>query len=58
MSYLFDPDNWEWLTTGNNVRFILEGFAINLEIALVSIILALILGLALALARLSTRASR
>ena len=34
MSYLFDPDNWEWLTTGNNVRFILEGFLINLEIAL------------------------
>jgi putative glutamine transport system permease protein len=53
MNYLFDPDNWEWLTTGNNVRFILEGFLINLEIALVSMILALILGLALALLRLS-----
>jgi len=53
VNYLFDPDNWEWLTTGNNVRFILEGFAINLEIALVSIILALILGLLLALLRLS-----
>ena len=39
MSYLFDPDNWEWLTTGNNVRFILEGFLINLEIALVSMVL-------------------
>jgi aspartate/glutamate/glutamine transport system permease protein len=54
MKYLFDPDHWEWLTTHNNVRFILEGFAINLEIALVSIVLALILGLALALLRLST----
>ena len=29
MTYLFDPSNWEWLTTGNNVRFILEGFLIN-----------------------------
>src|SRR6201991_1099814 len=53
MGYLFDPDNWEWVTTGNNVRFILEGFLINLEIAIVSIILALILGLMLALLRLS-----
>src|SRR3954449_5333500 len=53
MNYLFDPDNWEWLTTGNNVRFILEGFLINLEIALVSMVFALIIGLALALLRLS-----
>ena len=53
MTYLFDPDNWEWLTTRNNARFILEGFLINLEIALVSMILALIFGLALALLRLS-----
>jgi putative glutamine transport system permease protein len=53
MNYLFDPANWEWVTTGNNVRFILEGFAINLEIALVSMIFALIFGLALALLRLS-----
>jgi His/Glu/Gln/Arg/opine family amino acid ABC transporter permease subunit len=53
MNYLFDPDNWEWLWTGNNARFILEGFLINLEIALVSMIFALILGLILALLRLS-----
>ena len=53
MNYLFDPDNWEWLTTGNNVRFILEGFLINLEIALVSMVFALIFGLLLALLRLS-----
>ena len=45
MSYLFDPDNWEWLFTGNNVRFILEGFLINLQIALVSMVFALIFGL-------------
>ena len=53
MSYLFDPDNWEWLTQNNNVRFILEGFLINLEIALVSMVFALIFGLLLALLRLS-----
>ena len=44
MNYLFDPDNWEWLWTGNNARFILEGFLINLEIALVSMVFALIVG--------------
>ena len=36
MSYLFDPDNWEWLTTGNNLRFLLEGFLVNIEIAAIS----------------------
>ncbi|HEX2084231.1 MAG TPA: amino acid ABC transporter permease [Solirubrobacteraceae bacterium] len=53
MSYLFDPDHWEWLTTGNNLRFILEGFAVNLQIALIAIVFSLIVGLALALLRLS-----
>jgi putative glutamine transport system permease protein len=53
MSYLFDPDNWEWLFTGNNARFIVEGFLINLEIALISMVIALVLGLGLALLRLS-----
>ena len=53
MSYLFDPDNWEWLWTGNNARFILEGFLINLQIALVSMVFALLFGLVLALLRLS-----
>jgi His/Glu/Gln/Arg/opine family amino acid ABC transporter permease subunit len=56
MSYLFDPDNWEWVTSGNNARFLLEGFAVNLEIAAISIVLSLIVGLLLALARLSTLA--
>ncbi|MDQ3742686.1 MAG: amino acid ABC transporter permease [Actinomycetota bacterium] len=54
MGYLFDPDHWEWLTTGNNFRFILEGFAVNLEIALIAIVFSLAVGLALALLRLST----
>ena len=43
-----------WLTEGNNLRFILEGFLINLEIAVVAIVISLIVGLGLALARLST----
>ena len=53
MNYLFDPDNWEWVVTGNNVRFILEGFLVNLEIAVIAMVLSLIAGLALALGRLS-----
>jgi putative glutamine transport system permease protein len=53
MNYLFDPDNWEWVITGNNLRFILEGFAVNLEIAAIAMVLSLIAGLGLALARLS-----
>jgi aspartate/glutamate/glutamine transport system permease protein len=53
MTYLFDPGNWEWLITGNNARFILEGFLINIEIALIAMVLALVVGLLLALARLS-----
>ena len=44
---------FDWLSEGNNLRFILEGFLINLEIAVVAIVLALIAGLALALLRLS-----
>jgi His/Glu/Gln/Arg/opine family amino acid ABC transporter permease subunit len=53
MSYLFDPGNWEWLVTGNNARFILEGFLVNLEIAVIAMVFSLALGLLLALARLS-----
>jgi len=44
---------FEWLGSGNNLRFILEGFLINLEIALVAIVLSLAFGLALALLRLA-----
>jgi His/Glu/Gln/Arg/opine family amino acid ABC transporter permease subunit len=53
MTYVFDPDNWEWLITGNNLRFILEGLAVNLEIAVIAMVLSLMLALALALARLA-----
>ncbi len=44
---------FEWLGSGNNLRFILEGFLINLEIAVVAILLSLAAGLALALMRLA-----
>ena len=53
MSYLFDPSNWEWLTSGNNLRFLLEGFLVNLEIAAIAIVFSLAFGLLLALARLA-----
>jgi His/Glu/Gln/Arg/opine family amino acid ABC transporter permease subunit len=56
MSYLFDPDNWEWVTTDNNLRFLLEAFLVNLEIAAIAIVFSMIVGLLLALARLSTLA--
>ena len=52
MSYVFDPSNWEWLITGNNFRYILEGFLINLEIAVIAMVFSLIVGLVLALLRL------
>jgi His/Glu/Gln/Arg/opine family amino acid ABC transporter permease subunit len=44
---------FEWLDSGNNLRFIVEGFLINLQIAAVAIVLSLLAGLGLALARLS-----
>jgi aspartate/glutamate/glutamine transport system permease protein len=55
MSYLFDSDNWEWLWTGNNFKFLFEGFLINLEIAVIGIVFSLIFGLLLALMRISKR---
>jgi aspartate/glutamate/glutamine transport system permease protein len=53
MSYLFDPDNWEWVVTGNNLRFLLEGFAVNLQVAAIAIVFSLLFGLLLALGRIS-----
>jgi His/Glu/Gln/Arg/opine family amino acid ABC transporter permease subunit len=44
---------FEWLGEGNNLRFILEGFLINLQIAVVAIVISMIVGLGLALSRLS-----
>ena len=53
VGYLFDSSNWEWLTSGNNLRFLLEAFLVNLEIAAIAIVFSLAFGLLLALARLS-----
>ncbi len=53
MTYLFDPSNWEWIFAGKNARFMLEGFLVNLEIAIIAMTLSLVLGLALALLRIS-----
>jgi His/Glu/Gln/Arg/opine family amino acid ABC transporter permease subunit len=53
VSYLFDPDNWEWVVTGNNLRFVLEVFAVNLQIAAIAIVFSLAGGLVLALLRIS-----
>src|ERR687897_479004 len=55
MGYLVDPDNWEWLFSGNNFWFLLRGFWINVQIALVAMVLSLTIGLVLALLRVSTR---
>ena len=55
MGYLFDPDNWAWLFSGNNLRFLLKGFWINVQIALVAMVASLFFGLILALLRLSMR---
>jgi His/Glu/Gln/Arg/opine family amino acid ABC transporter permease subunit len=56
MTYLFDPENWRWLFAGKNARFMLEGFLINLEIALIAMALSMALGLVLALLRISKKA--
>ena len=56
MSYLFSPDNWEWLWTSNNAWFIVEAFLVNLQIALISMVFALAIGLLLALGALSRNA--
>ncbi|HEX2296837.1 MAG TPA: amino acid ABC transporter permease [Actinomycetota bacterium] len=53
--YLFDPDNWEWLFAGKNAEFIFKGFLVNLEIAVICMVLSLIFGLLLALGRISKK---
>lgn len=55
--YFVDPDNWRWITAGNNLKFLFEGFLVNIEIALIAMVLSLIFGLMLALGRVSTRRS-
>ena len=51
--YFIDPENWRWITAGKNFTFLLEGFLVNLEIAILAMALSLVFGLLLALARIS-----
>jgi His/Glu/Gln/Arg/opine family amino acid ABC transporter permease subunit len=53
--YLVDPGNWKWLFAGSNASFILKAFLVNIEIALICMVLSLILGLFLALGRISKK---
>jgi His/Glu/Gln/Arg/opine family amino acid ABC transporter permease subunit len=45
---------FDWIGQKNSGRYILEGFLINLEFALIAMVLAFVLGLILALLRIST----
>jgi His/Glu/Gln/Arg/opine family amino acid ABC transporter permease subunit len=54
MGYLFDPGNWEWLGSSSNRNLLLEGFLMNMQIAVFAMILSLIFGLILALLAAST----
>lgn len=53
MTYIFEPDNWRWLTHENNFMFLFEHFMNNLLIAVLAMVFSLIFGLGLALLRLS-----
>lgn len=53
MGYLFDPANWEWIFAGRNFMFLLERFLNNIVLALITMALALIVGLVVALLRIS-----
>jgi His/Glu/Gln/Arg/opine family amino acid ABC transporter permease subunit len=44
---------WQWFGDNNNGRYLFEGFLTNLEIAVIAIVLAFVLGLGLALLRIS-----
>jgi His/Glu/Gln/Arg/opine family amino acid ABC transporter permease subunit len=53
MGYLLDPANWEWVFAGRNFMFLVERFLINIILALITMTLSLILGLIIALLRIS-----
>ena len=53
MSYLFDGDNWEWVVTGNNPGSSSRASWSTSRSRSIAMVLSLIAGLALALARLS-----
>ncbi len=53
--FVFAPDRWEWLFSGRWFTFLLEGFVVNLEVAVIAMVLSLIVGLLLALGRISKK---
>src|SRR5918996_888582 len=53
MGYLLDPANWEWVFAGRNFMFLVERFLNNIILALITMALSLILGLIIALLRIS-----
>ncbi|MGH2749874.1 MAG: amino acid ABC transporter permease [Actinomycetota bacterium] len=53
MDYLFDPANWEWVFAGRNFMFLVERFLNNIVLALVTMALSLVVGLFVALLRIS-----
>jgi His/Glu/Gln/Arg/opine family amino acid ABC transporter permease subunit len=53
VDYLFDPSNWEWIFAGRNFMFLLERFLNNIVLALTTMALSLIVGLVVALLRIS-----
>lgn len=52
MDYLFGPENYRWLLDVSNLRFLIQGFGINVATAAMAAVLSLILALPLALLRL------
>jgi glutamate transport system permease protein len=53
VGYLFDPSNWEWIFAGRNFAFLLERFLNNIVLALITMALSLLVGLGIALLRIS-----
>src|SRR5687768_18432769 len=51
--FVFAPERWSWLFSGRGFVFLLEGIAVNLEMAVIAMALSLIFGLLLALGRIS-----
>ena len=53
MGYLLDPANWEWVFAGRNFMFLVERFLNNIILALITMAFSLVLGLIIALLRIS-----
>jgi His/Glu/Gln/Arg/opine family amino acid ABC transporter permease subunit len=53
LEFVFAPERWDWLFSGRSFVFLLEGLAVNLEMAVIAMVLSLIVGLLLALGRIS-----